>query len=91
MMLANVALIVVMPALFGSVMLTFIRLIKGPTTPDRVIAADLMATIGIGVIAVYAIMTNQPTFLDVAIILALISFLGTIAFAYYVEKGQNHA
>jgi len=39
-----------------------------------------------GVIATYAIVNDDPIFLDVAIVLALVSFLGTIAFAYYVER-----
>ncbi len=38
--------------------------------------------------AAYAIMTHQPVFLDVAILLALIAFLGTVAFALYVGKGR---
>jgi multicomponent Na+:H+ antiporter subunit F len=69
-----------------AVVLAFIRLVRGPGLPDRVVALDLIFTIGIGIIAVYAISTNQPAFLDVAIIAALIAFLGTIAFAYYLER-----
>ena len=54
--------------------------------PDRVIALDLISVIAMGFIVVYAVRFNQPNFLDVAIILAIISFLGTVAFAYYLEK-----
>jgi multicomponent Na+:H+ antiporter subunit F len=63
-----------------------IRFIQGPSIVDRVIALDLIITTGIGIIAVYSIITNQPTFLDIAMILALIAFLGTVAFSYYLEK-----
>ncbi len=66
--------------------LTFIRLVRGPSLPDRVVAIDLAVALAIGIIACYAILFNQPAFLDVAIIIALISFLGTIAFAYYIER-----
>jgi multicomponent Na+:H+ antiporter subunit F len=69
-----------------SMALTFLRLLHGPTLPDRIVALDLLVTISIGIIAVYAIYHNQPAFLDVAIILALVSFLGTVAFAYYIER-----
>jgi multicomponent Na+:H+ antiporter subunit F len=62
------------------------RFLKGPSIVDRVIALDLLITTGIGIIAVYSIITNQPTFLDIAMILALIAFLGTVAFSYYLEK-----
>jgi len=77
---------VILPILAISLVLVFIRLFKGPTVVDRVIALDLIITIGIGIIALYCIHTDQNTFLDVALILALIAFLGTVAFSYYLEK-----
>ncbi len=64
----------------------FIRLVRGPYLPDRVIALDLISVLAMGFIIVYAVRFNQPNFLDVAIILALITFLGTVAFAYYLER-----
>lgn len=77
---------VILPILILSTVITFIRLFKGPDIADRVIALDLIITTGIGIITVYSITTSQEIFLDVAMILALIAFLGTIAFAYYLEK-----
>ncbi|MEZ4592389.1 MAG: cation:proton antiporter [Chloroflexota bacterium] len=71
--------------LMVTVGLSFWRLRLGPSLPDRVVALDLLTTVGIAVTAVYAMITNQPAILDVATVLALISFLGTIAFAYYVD------
>jgi multicomponent Na+:H+ antiporter subunit F len=68
------------------VILIVIRFLQGPSIVDRVIALDLIITTGIGIIAVYSMITNQPTFLDIAMILALIAFLGTVAFSYYLEK-----
>ncbi len=82
----DLALYGVLPALVLAIVLTVIRLLRGPSLPDRVMALDLLTTLGIGVIAVYAIATDQPAFLDVAIATALISFLGTVAFAYYIER-----
>jgi multicomponent Na+:H+ antiporter subunit F len=70
--------------------LVFVRFLKGPTLSDRVVALDLLITIGIGIIAVYSIISNQPTFLDIAMILALIAFLGTVAFSYYLEKREQN-
>ncbi len=64
----------------------FIRLLRGPYLPDRVVALDLISVIAMGFIVVYAVRFNQVNFLDVAIILALITFLGTVAFAYYLER-----
>lgn len=75
----------VLPLLVAAVVMCVVRLIQGPNIPDRVIAIDLMATLAIGVTAAYAIATNQTVLLDVATVLALISFLSSIAFAYYLE------
>jgi multicomponent Na+:H+ antiporter subunit F len=62
------------------------RLVRGPSLPDRVVALDLIAALTVGIIGTYSIGTNQQVFLDVAIVLALIAFLGTVAFAQYVER-----
>jgi multicomponent Na+:H+ antiporter subunit F len=66
--------------------LALLQVVRGPTLPDRVVALDLMATLAMGFIAIYAVTTEQTIFLDVAIVLALIAFLGTVAFAHFIEK-----
>jgi multicomponent Na+:H+ antiporter subunit F len=66
--------------------LAFARLVRGPTLPDRVVALDLFAILSTGFLTVYAIDSGQRVFLDVAIVLALIAFLGTVAFALYMER-----
>lgn len=67
--------------------LGLIRLVRGPSLPDRVVALDVIATIITGAIVLYAIATDQSVYLRAAIVLALVSFIGTAAFAYFVEKG----
>ncbi len=61
----------------------------GPTISDRVVAVDLLVTIGIGIIAVYSILTHQPTFLDIALILALNRLFGNSAYSFYIQKRKN--
>ena len=78
----------VMLLLAAGMVAVFIRLVRGPYLPDRVIALDLISILAMGFIVTYAVRFNQPNFLDVAIILAIISFLGTVAFAYYLERRQ---
>jgi multicomponent Na+:H+ antiporter subunit F len=78
----NVMLLVLMVSLF----LAFIRLFRGPTVPDRVVALDLIAAIVVALFAVYSVVVDQPVFIDAAIVLALIIFLGTVAFARYTER-----
>ena len=80
---------VIFPILTISVILVFIRLFKGPEVVDRVIALDLLITIGIGFITTYSIRSAQAVLLDVAMILALIAFLGTIAFSFYLDKQKK--
>ena len=75
----------VLPLLVAGLVLTFVRLLKGPNVASRVIALDMTAVLGIGMIVVYAVLTNQPVLVDVAAVLALVSFLGTIAFSFYLE------
>ena len=81
---ASVLIASVMLAL--AVVLAFIRVLRGPSLPDRVVAFDLMTTLAVGIMAVYTISTGETVYLDVAIVLALISFLGTVAFARYLEQ-----
>ena len=77
---------VIFPILVISVVLVLIRLFKGPQVVDRVIALDLIITIGIALITVYSIRSAEALLLDVAMIFALIAFLGTIAFSFYLDK-----
>ena len=69
--------------------LVFIRIIVGPSLPDRVIAFDLIGTITIGMIAIYSLITGVTSYLDAAIILSLILFLGAVAFAYYMKRSHK--
>jgi multicomponent Na+:H+ antiporter subunit F len=66
--------------------LAFFRLVRGPSLPDRVVALDLIGTLAVGIIAAYDIATDQPVLLDAATVVALVAFLGTVAFARYVER-----
>ena len=69
--------------------LAFVRLLRGPSLPDRVVALDLMVVIGIGFISAYAIEAEKSIFVDVATVVALIGFLATVAFAYHVRRGSG--
>lgn len=76
----------VFPLLAGSLVLAFIRLLRGPTLADRIIAFDLIAAASAGIIVVTAITTGQSVLLDAASIWAVIAFLSVIAFAWYIER-----
>jgi len=71
-----------------ALVLAFIRLVKGPTLPDRIVAMDLFGMLVVGLIVVLAGSTGVRAMLDAAIVIALIGFLGTVAYATYVERGD---
>lgn len=62
------------------------RLIRGPHLADRVIALDLLAVLAIGMMASLAVLMDRPVLLDASLVLALLAFLGTVAFSRYLER-----
>lgn len=74
--------------LFGAaITITFIRIILGPTLPDRVIAMDVIGVNLISVIAILSILFGTKAFLEVILILAILAFISTIAFSRFLERG----
>jgi multicomponent Na+:H+ antiporter subunit F len=71
-----------------ALIVAFIRLVKGPTLPDRIVAIDLFGVLVVGLIVVLAGRSGVRATLDAAIVIALVGFLGTIAYATYVERGD---
>jgi multicomponent Na+:H+ antiporter subunit F len=67
--------------------LAFIRLLLGPSLPDRVVAADVLATMMIGLLVLTSLTTAESFLLDIALAIALVVFLGTIALAIAIERG----
>lgn len=63
-----------------------LRLIRGPSMPDHVVALDLIGTIVVGGITVYALRVGQPVYIYASLVLGLVLFLGTIAIGYYLER-----
>lgn len=74
------------PMMSLAIIMAVYRLVRGPSSADRVLALDLLANFGIGVIALTSIAYSQAVFLDIAIVLALVAYLATVTFAYYIEK-----
>ncbi|MCW1927629.1 Na(+)/H(+) antiporter subunit F1 [Bhargavaea beijingensis] len=78
----SLVLIVVSMAMF------VYRLIKGPTAPDRVIALDAMGVTLISMIALLSILVGTNFYLEIILLLAILSFIGTVAFSKFIEKGE---
>ncbi|WP_439882855.1 monovalent cation/H+ antiporter complex subunit F [Pontibacter sp. MBLB2868] len=86
MSLFETTLTIAMITLSICLLLTAIRFAIGPTLPDRITAFDLIVANVIGIIAIYTEYTQSEDFIDVAIILSLFGFLGSITFSYYIMK-----
>ena len=71
-----------------ALLIAVVRLVKGPTLPDRIVAMDLIGVLVVGLIVVLAASTHVRATLDAAIVIALIGFVGTVAYATYVERGH---
>jgi multicomponent Na+:H+ antiporter subunit F len=68
--------------------IAFLRLARGPTLPDRVVALELITSIFVGIVAVWSIASRQTVYLDVGIVLALVAFLSAVAFARFIVAGR---
>ncbi|MEZ5901395.1 MAG: monovalent cation/H+ antiporter complex subunit F [Hyphomicrobiaceae bacterium] len=69
------------------VLLGVVRLVRGPTSVDRVAAIDMLTVISISLIAIYAHVADRFIYLDVALVYGVLSFLGVLAIARYLERG----
>lgn len=72
--------------LCGAVALAGWRLVRGPSFADRFVAFDMLTALGIGFAALTALATGRGLFLDIALALAVINFVGTVAFALFLER-----
>ena len=70
-----------------TIAIAVIRIILGPSMPDRVIGLDVIGVNLIATIAVISVMMNTKAFLEVILILGILSFIGTIAFSKFIERG----
>lgn len=75
--------------LIVAMLLTILRLIRGPTLADRILSLDLLTTLALGFIAAMAIRTGFPLYLDIAIAIGLLGFLSTIALARYLLRAAE--
>jgi multicomponent Na+:H+ antiporter subunit F len=64
------------------------RVVVGPTTPDRVVGLDTIGTNVVAVAVLYAVATGRGLFVEVALVLAIIGFISTIAVAQYLTEGD---
>jgi multicomponent Na+:H+ antiporter subunit F len=72
-----------------ALVLGFVYFTNGRTLTEKVLAIEFMGLMGSGLMLVFAVAFNDPVYLDVVIVWALVAFLGAVAFIYYVLKNQE--
>lgn len=75
--------------LIAALVLSTVRLIRGPTLPDRVVALDLLTMLLVAFLALFALATGVGAYLDAAVALALVAFLATVAFARFIDRSED--
>ncbi len=72
-------------AVLVSMILTLVRAFSGPTVFDRILAVNTTGTLTVVLIAVYGFLNGRPDFLDIALLYALVNFIGTVAVTKYFK------
>jgi multicomponent Na+:H+ antiporter subunit F len=86
MSIISISLTISIAILCICLILTLVRFIKGPSLPDRVVALDVFAANVLAVLALYSALVGVEVFLDIALALSLIAFVGSMSFAYYLVR-----
>ena len=73
--------------LLVSIFLTLLRFLKGPTLSDRIVAFDVMGIMAVSFLIILALYFKRSLYLDIALVMGLIGFLGATIFGRYIEKG----
>lgn len=79
-----ICLILVVLSIFG----LLYRVYFGPSTPDRLIALDAIGVMLISAIALLSILFDTGFFIEVILLIAIMSFIGTVSFSKFIEKGE---
>jgi len=77
-----------MTLLAVSLLICFIRLVRGPDVPNRTVAFDLIAVHAVGIFALFAVQYSSEVLLEGATITAVLGFLGTVMLARFLERGS---
>ena len=82
----TIVFIIVEIMLAVAIAITFIRLVLGPTMVNRGVALDLMAILVVGMMASEAVRSGEHALLDVAVVVGITAFIGTVAFAVLIDR-----
>lgn len=84
----NLALMVAFVLVGAAVVLSFLRLLKGPDATDRILALDTLYINAVALLVLLGIALSSPLYFEAALLIALMGFIGTVAFAKYMLRGD---
>ena len=84
----NTMMILSFSALLLALVFALVRLVRGPSSSDRIISLDLVASVVMGFILLYSVLVNKGIYFDIAIVISLISFIGTISISIYLKQKE---
>ena len=76
-----------LPLIGAGIFLCFLRMLKGPTSPDRAVALDTLATVTTALLVLLGYIFKRSIYLDVSLVYAVLTFVGSVAIARFLEKG----
>jgi len=85
--LINNLLVCSLILLILSILANIYRLVKGPSAPDRIQALDALGINMIAGVAIFSVLLRNTGFFEVILLIGILSFIGTIAFARFIERG----
>jgi len=74
--------------LLAAIVLAGVRIVRGPHAADRVVALDMLGLLGVAIAGLAALVAGNTAFVDIALGVALIGFLATVAFSAFIERGS---
>ena len=74
--------------LLAAIVCAGVRIVRGPVAPDRVVALDMLSLLGVAATGIAVLVSGSTAFIDIALGVALVGFLATIAFAAFIERGS---
>ncbi|MBG0916437.1 MULTISPECIES: Na(+)/H(+) antiporter subunit F1 [Exiguobacterium] len=86
--LLDILIYISLAILLLAMLMMLYRVVKGPTTADRVIALDSIGIALISVVALLSILLDTTLYFEVILLLSILAFIGTVAFSKFLERGE---
>jgi len=86
--MVNLLIYIAMAISSIAVLVALVRFVKGPEKVDRIVAVDVISTIGITLILILAALMRREIYIDVAIVYAILGFIGVIVVSRFIKRGM---